>query len=77
MAFPTETVFGLGVKFGSHQALDALYELKHRDKGKAISMMISKAEDIENMLMLMKLQKTYCGFYAGNDHYHFKETPTY
>ena len=47
MAFPTETVFGLGVKFGSHQALDALYELKHRDKGKAISMMISKAEDIE------------------------------
>ena len=47
VAFPTETVFGLGVKFGSHQALDALYELKHRDKGKAISMMISKAEDIE------------------------------
>ena len=42
VAFPTETVFGLGVKFGSHQALDALYELKHRDKGKAISMMISK-----------------------------------
>ena len=33
VAFPTETVFGLGVKFGSHQALDALYELKHRDKG--------------------------------------------
>ena len=60
VAFPTETVFGLGVKFGSHQALDALYELKHRDKGKAISMMISKAEDIENMLMLMKLQN-YCG----------------
>lgn len=47
VAFPTETVFGLGVKFGSHQALDALYELKHRDKGKAISMMIAKPEDIE------------------------------
>lgn len=47
VAFPTETVFGLGVKFGSRQALDALYELKQRDKGKAISMMISKVEDIE------------------------------
>lgn len=77
MAFPTETVFGLGVKFGSHQALDALYELKHRDKGKAISMMISKAEDIEKYAYVDETAKTYCGFYAGNDHYHFKETPTY
>ena len=46
VAFPTETVFGLGVKFGSYQALDALYELKHRDKGKAISMMLSNPKDI-------------------------------
>lgn len=46
VAFPTETVFGLGVKFGSYQALDALYEIKHRDKGKAISMMISNPKDI-------------------------------
>ena len=41
VAFPTETVFGLGVKFGSYQALEALYDLKHRDRGKAISMMIT------------------------------------
>ena len=47
VAFPTETVFGLGVKFGSHQALEALYQVKHRDRGKAISMMISKPEAIE------------------------------
>lgn len=47
VAFPTETVFGLGVKFGSKEALNALYELKQRDKGKAISMMISNPEDIE------------------------------
>lgn len=47
VAFPTETVFGLGVKFGSYQALNKLYKVKHRDRGKAISMMISKAEDIE------------------------------
>lgn len=47
VAFPTETVFGLGVKFGSKEALDALYQVKKRDKGKAISMMISKPEEIE------------------------------
>ena len=47
VAFPTETVFGLGVKFGSYQALNKLYKVKHRDRGKAISMMINKAEDIE------------------------------
>ncbi|MFQ6792523.1 L-threonylcarbamoyladenylate synthase [Thomasclavelia sp.] len=47
VAFPTETVFGLGVKFGSKEALDALYQLKQRDKGKAISMMIASAKDIE------------------------------
>ena len=54
VAFPTETVFGLGVKFGSHQALDALYELKHRDKGKAISMMIAKPEDIDKIVSTYK-----------------------
>ena len=47
VAFPTETVFGLGIKFGSYEALNALYELKHRDKHKAISMMISDPKDIE------------------------------
>ena len=57
VAFPTETVFGLGVKFGSHQALDALYELKHRDKGKVISMMIAKAEDIERYAYINEAAK--------------------
>ena len=57
VAFPTETVFGLGVKFGSHQALDALYELKHRDKGKAISMMIAKPEDIERYAYINEAAK--------------------
>lgn len=47
VAFPTETVFGLGVKFGSYQALDALFEVKQRDRGKAISMMISNPDEIE------------------------------
>lgn len=47
VAFPTETVFGLGVKYGSHEALDRLMEAKERDYSKAITLMISKKEDIE------------------------------
>lgn len=47
VAFPTETVFGLGVKFGSYDALDSLYELKHRERNKAISMMLSNKKEIE------------------------------
>ena len=31
VAFPTETVFGLGVKFGSFEYLEKIYELKKRD----------------------------------------------
>ena len=57
VAFPTETVFGLGVKFGSYQALDAFYEIKHRDKGKAISMMISNPKDIEKYAYINKEAK--------------------
>ena len=54
VAFPTETVFGLGIKFGSYKALDALYELKQRDKGKAISIMISNPKDIDKYAYVTK-----------------------
>ena len=37
VAFPTETVFGLGVKFGNLSALEKIYEIKHRSHSKAVS----------------------------------------
>ena len=40
VAFPTETVFGLGVKFGNLSALEKIYEIKHRSHSKAVSLMI-------------------------------------
>ena len=39
VAFPTETVFGLGVKFGNLSALEKIYEIKHRSHSKAVSLM--------------------------------------
>lgn len=48
VAFPTETVYGLGVKYGSHRALDRLMESKNRDYSKAITLMVGKKEEIGN-----------------------------
>lgn len=47
VAFPTETVYGVGVKFGSREALDRLMEAKNRDYSKAITLMVAYKEDIE------------------------------
>ncbi|WP_405317495.1 L-threonylcarbamoyladenylate synthase [Faecalibacillus faecis] len=47
VAFPTETVFGLGVKFSHLEALEKIYEIKHRSHNKAISLMIYDPKDIE------------------------------
>ncbi|MCI9093008.1 MAG: threonylcarbamoyl-AMP synthase [Coprobacillus sp.] len=48
VAFPTETVYGLGVKFGSIEALDLLMEAKNRDYSKAITLMVANKQEIEN-----------------------------
>ena len=47
VAFPTETVFGLGVKFSHLEALEKIYEIKHRSHSKAISLMIYDPKDIK------------------------------
>jgi len=48
VASPTETVYGLGVKFGSVEALDLLMEAKNRDYSKAITLMVANKQEIEN-----------------------------
>jgi L-threonylcarbamoyladenylate synthase len=40
VAFPTETVYGLGVKTMVPRAIDQLYRIKGRDEGKAITIML-------------------------------------
>lgn len=48
VAFPTETVYGLGVEFGNGEALDRLMKAKNRDYSKAITLMVANKQDIEN-----------------------------
>lgn len=47
VAFPTETVFGLGVKYGDLAYLEKIYELKKRDHSKAVTLMVPERQDIE------------------------------
>ena len=47
VSFPTETVYGIGVRYGSHKALDRLMEAKNRDYSKAITLMLNNKRDIE------------------------------
>jgi len=46
VAFPTETVYGLGVCADNDTAIDNLYRVKQRHRDKKLSIMISKSEDI-------------------------------
>ena len=46
LAFPTETVFGLGVIYNSKEAFDKLCNLKRRMPDKPFTIMVSKKEDI-------------------------------
>ena len=46
IAFPTETVFGLGVFYDDFEAYEFLNKIKRRKEDKPYTMMLSKTEDI-------------------------------
>ena len=47
IAFPTETVFGLGVFYDDQEAYNLLNSVKRRKEDKPYTMMLSKVEDID------------------------------
>jgi L-threonylcarbamoyladenylate synthase len=46
VAFPTETVYGLGVCADNNVAIDNLYRVKQRPRDKKLSIMIAKSEEV-------------------------------
>lgn len=46
VAFPTETVYGIGCQYGNQEALEKLFIAKNRDHSKAITLMVEKVSDI-------------------------------
>lgn len=46
IAFPTDTIYGLGVSAFNRQAIDRLYAIKQRDASKAIPILIADISDL-------------------------------
>ena len=66
VAFPTETVYGLGIRFNDKKALDNLMEAKQRDYSKAITLMVSDQKDIQKYAYVSeKAQKIINQFMPG------------
>ncbi len=49
VSYPTETFYGLGVKFDNEQALRRLFELKGRPEGKPFSLIIADKEQLKDI----------------------------
>ncbi len=49
VAFPTDTVYGLGVMAFDAQAIDRLYQAKGREAGKAIAILVGEAEALQRV----------------------------
>ncbi|MCF0105600.1 MAG: threonylcarbamoyl-AMP synthase, partial [Holdemanella sp.] len=49
LAFPTDTVYGVGCIYGNLNDLNRLKRIKHRDETKAIPMMVSSIEQMEQV----------------------------
>lgn len=49
VAFPTDTVYGLGAMAFDAQAIDRLYQAKGREAGKAIAILVGEAEALQQV----------------------------
>mgnify|MGYP003958072095 FL=1 len=67
VAFPTETVYGLGVCADNNTAIDNLYSVKQRSKDKKLSIMISESEEVSKYVKHVPLiaEKLIGAFWPG------------
>lgn len=57
IAFPTETVYGLGVVYDNKEAYNALVAVKRRPPDKPFTLMLADVEDVEKYAELNKVSK--------------------
>ena len=67
VAFPTETVYGLGVCSDNSAAIDNLYNVKQRSKDKRLSIMIAKPVEVTKHVKQIPLiaKKLISAFWPG------------
>lgn len=47
--YPTETVYGIGVRYDDERALARLFDLKGRDSHKAVLLLLPRSEDLQRI----------------------------
>ena len=57
IAFPTETVFGLGVVYDNKEAYDRLVQVKRRPPFKPFTLMVADPEDVEKYAELNEVSR--------------------
>jgi len=66
IAFPTETVYGLGADAGNPDAVNRLYKIKKRDKNKPFTNLIASAGQIKKTCVVSKEAEKIIGtFWPG------------
>ena len=55
IAFPTDTVYGIGVRFDSEKAIQKLFEIKGRDFNKPIAVLLGNLEDFQKVAIHIPL----------------------
>ncbi len=67
VAFPTESVYGLGVCANNDSAVNNLYNVKQRPKNKQFAIMISKPEDVTRFVKYIPpiAEKLISSFWPG------------
>ncbi|MBO4855836.1 MAG: threonylcarbamoyl-AMP synthase [Bacilli bacterium] len=67
VAFPTETVMGLGVVFNNRKAYDKLNKVKERPEDKPYTMMVANVEDISKYAIINEAtQRVIDAFMPGS-----------
>ena len=54
---PTETLYALAARAFSPQAVEAVYEIKGRPRGKALSLFLSRVDELEKSFYLPALAR--------------------
>lgn len=50
VAFPTETVYGLGCRIDSKESVDKIYQIKKRDRSKPLGIYLKSADEVREFI---------------------------
>lgn len=65
IAFPTDTVYGVGALLRDEEAIHKIYELKQRDYSKPLAILVADEKQIEGLVKDFQMVEKASGFWPG------------